>query len=114
MKKAVHLFVKSCSVCQQANPDRSKLPGLLRPLPVPSSAWQIISLDFVEGLPASDSANCVLVVVDSLTKYGHFIPLRHPFTAVVVAQSFMSNVYKLHGMPSIIVSDRDRIFTSSL
>jgi hypothetical protein len=112
MKADIASFVKHCLVCQQAKPDRSKLPGLLQPLEVPSKAWQLISLDFVEGLPQSGSANCLLVVVDYLTKYAHVIPLHHPFTAATVAKAFMSNVYKLHGLPRAIVSDRDRIFTS--
>lgn len=69
-------------------------------------------MDFVEGLPTSGNANCILVVVDSFTKYGHFIPLKHPFTASGVAKSFLDNIYKLHGLPSVIITDRDRIFTS--
>lgn len=77
-----------------AKPDWSRLPGLLQPLPVPASAWQMISLDFVEGLPRSGNANCILVVVDSFTKYAHFIPLLHPFTALGVAKAFLNNVYK--------------------
>lgn len=114
MKKAVQKFVASCPVCQQSKPDRTRMPGLFQPLPVPTSSWQIISLDFVEGLPQSGTSNCILVVIDSLTKYGHFVPLRHPFTVVVVAKAFMSNVYKLHGLPSVIISDRDKVFTSTL
>jgi hypothetical protein len=113
MKTAVTSFVKACLTCQQAKPDRTKLPGLLQPLQVPSGAWQLASLDFVEGLPLSGSVNCILVVVDSFTKYGHFVPLKHPFTAAVVAKAFMNQIYRLHGMPSAIISDRDRIFTSS-
>lgn len=112
MKTVVHLFVRSCMVCQQSKVDRSKLPGLLQPLPVPSSAWQSISLDFIEGLPPSDSFNCILVVADLLTKYAHFIPLHHPFTAPSVAKAFFTTVYRLYGLPSSIISDRDRIFTS--
>ncbi|CAO2151592.1 unnamed protein product [Urochloa humidicola] len=114
MKSSVLQFVQSCLICQQAKPDRSKLPGKLQPLPVPDSAWQIISMDFVEGLPTSGHANCILVVIDSFTKYGHFVPLHHPYTAASVAKLFMSNVYKYHGMPISIISDRDRIFNSKL
>jgi len=112
MKTAVREFVQACVTCQQSKYDRAKLPGLLQPLPVPDSAWQVLSLDFIEGLPTSQSYNCILVVVDLLTKYGHFIPLRHPFTAAGVAKAFFANVYRHHGLPHSIISDRDRIFTS--
>ena len=56
--------------------------------------------------------NHILVVVDLFTKYGHFVPLRHPSTAPMVAKVFMDVIYRLHGLPLSIVSDRDRIFTS--
>lgn len=112
MKTAVQNYVSSCDVCQQAKPDRSKLPGLLQPLPVPDSAWSVISMDFIEGLPTSSGYNCILVVVNLFSKYSHFLPLKHPFTAPMVAQVFLSHVYKLYGLPTAIVSDRDKIFTS--
>jgi hypothetical protein len=114
MKSSVAEFVKSCPVCQQAKPDRAKSPGLLQPLPAPEGAWHTISLDFVEGLPLSGAANCILVVVDKFTKYGHFIPLKHPFSALPVAKLFIDHVYKLYGMSSVIISDWGRIFTSNL
>lgn len=60
----------------------------------------------------SNNYNCLLVVVDLLTKYGHFIPLCHPFTAASVAKSFFHTVYRLHGLHGALISDRDRIFTS--
>ncbi|XP_066365474.1 uncharacterized protein [Miscanthus floridulus] len=99
LKSAVQKFVRSCLTCQQAKPDRSRLPGLLQPLPVPNRAWQIISMDFIEGLPVSGVFNCILVVVDTFSKYAHFIALKHPFTAATVAKLFLSQVYKLHGYP---------------
>jgi transposase InsO family protein len=114
MKSDIHAFVSACHVCQQAKPDRSKLPSLLRPLLLPEHDWKVVSLDFVEGLPLSEERNCILVVADLFSKYAHFLSLRHPFTAAAVAKLFISQVYRLHGMPSALVSDRDKIFTSAL
>ncbi|WVZ96162.1 hypothetical protein U9M48_041833 [Paspalum notatum var. saurae] len=108
MKNDVKLFVAAC----QAKPDCSKMPGLVLPLPVPPSAWQIISMDFVEGLPRSSGHDCILVVVDKFTKYAHFLALAHPFNAARVAKVFFDQVYRLHGLPESIVSDKDRVFTS--
>jgi hypothetical protein len=64
------------------------------------------------GLPQLGSTNCIMVVVDKYTKYNHFISLRHPYTAISVAKAFLDQVYRLHEMPSSIIYDRDRVFTS--
>eukprot|EP00267_Zea_mays_P041848 XP_020393779.1 uncharacterized protein LOC103628713 [Zea mays] len=112
LKQSVQDFVKNCQICLQAKPDRSAYPGKLQPLPIPTTAWHTISLDFVEGLPRSGSADCILVVVDKFTKFAHFLPLSHPYTATSVAQLFLSQVYRLHGFPLAVISDRDPIFTS--
>jgi transposase InsO family protein len=114
MKSAVREFVQNCVICQQAKPGRSRSPGLLQPLVVPDAAWQHISMDFVYGLPQSGSVNCILVVVDYFTKYNHFVPLKHPYTAHSMSKLFLNQVYKLHGLPLSIVTDQDRIFTSHL
>lgn len=114
MKGMIKQFVAQCTICQRAKPERVKYPGLLQSLPIPDYAWQVVSLDFIEGLPTSKTFNCILVIVDKFSKYAQFVPLKHPFTAFQVAMAFMDCVFKLHGLPEAIISDRDRIFTSSL
>jgi hypothetical protein len=114
MKKYVHDMVQSCMTYQMAKPDRTNSPGLLQPLPIPNGAWQIITLDFIEGLPLSSNVDYILVVVDKFTKYTHFVALKHPYTTASVARLFMDQVYILHGMPNSIVSDQDKKFTSKL
>ena len=71
-------------------------------------------MDFVVGLPMSDGANVILVVVDRLTKYAHFLPLHHPYTTTTVSKLFMDQIVRLHGVPLSIISDRDKIFTSHI
>nr|ABD78322.1 polyprotein [Primula vulgaris] len=112
LKKDLKKFVDSCVVCQTCKYGKTNAYGLLQPLPMPEQTWSEISMDFINGLPTSKNYNCIWVVVDRLTKYAHFIPLKHPFGAKELANEFLQNIFKLHGLPKKIISDRDTIFTS--
>ena len=112
MIKDIQQYIRSCSVCQQCKYDTSAYPGLLNPLPIPDSIWSDISMDFIDGLPLSFGKSVIFVVVDRLSKAAHFMALAHPYSASSVAQAFLDNVYKLHGFPQSITSDRDAVFLS--
>ncbi|WVZ93174.1 hypothetical protein U9M48_039176 [Paspalum notatum var. saurae] len=105
MKLHVEEFIKQCAICQQAKHSLHHTPGLLQQLPIPTNVWQDISIDFVEGLPKSEGYNAILVVVDRLTKFAHFIAIKHPYTATGIARIILDQV-------ELFVSDRDSIFLS--
>ena len=112
MTTDIQAFIRSCEVCQRCKYDTAAYPGLIQPLPIPELIWTDISMDFIDGLPSSAGKTVILVVVDRLSKAAHFIALSHPYTAASVAQAFLNNVFKLHGFPRSIVSDRDAVFLS--
>lgn len=113
MKQVVEEFIKQCNICQHAKHINNNPAGLLQPLPIPEGVWMYISMDFVEGLPKSQGFSVILVVVDRLTKFAHFVPVKHPYTTVSTSQLFVDNIVRLHGLPQTIVTDRDTIFLSN-
>lgn len=114
MKDFIKQYVQSCGVCQQAKVEHLKTPGLLQLLTIPSEAWSVVSMDFIEGWPSPHNKTVIMVMIDKFSKYAHFIPMSHPFTALQVAQLYLNQVYKLHGLPKAIISDRDKVFTSTI
>lgn len=113
MIEDVKKIIQECEVCQRCKDEQVAYPGLLQPLPVPERAWEHISMDFIESFPKSEGQDIILVVIDRYSKYAHFIALAHPFTASQIARVFMDTIYKLHGLPKSIVSDRDKVFLSN-
>jgi hypothetical protein len=112
LRSDVQSFVQQCLICQQAKHELCKYSGLLQPLPFPEHCWQDISMDFIEGLPKSQGYSVIMVVVDRLSKYAHFLPVKHLYAASHIAQLFFDHIVKLHGVHRTIVSDRDKVFIS--
>ena len=94
----MHNYIRNCTICQACEYDNSAYLGLLQPLLVPEDVWVDIFMDFMEGLPKSQGKEVILVVVDRFSKYAHFVAPTHPYTAEVVAQAYLDNIYKLHGL----------------
>lgn len=113
MKKLVQDMVRACVVCQRYKSEHLHPAGLLLPLPVPQGVWTDVALDFVEALPRVRGKTVILTVVDRFSKYAHFIPLAHPYSAESVAQAFFADIVRLHGVPQSLVSDRSPVFTST-
>ena len=99
LEKDVRQYVRECEVCQKYKFENIATPGLLQPLPIPNTCWSEVSMDFIEGLPKSNGMEVIMVVMDKLSKYAHFIGLAHPYSALKVAQIYLDQVYRLHGMP---------------
>ncbi|CCO34216.1 Retrotransposable element Tf2 155 kDa protein type 1 [Rhizoctonia solani AG-1 IB] len=106
----IRTYVESCDTCQRMR--RAKVPLLpLKPLEVPPSPFHTISYDFITGFPKSKGMDAILVVINSFTKFGHFIPTSSKATARNLADLFVSNVWKLHGLPVKTISNRGTTFT---
>ena len=105
-------YIAQCPKCQRNKASTAKPSGLLQSLPIPSRPWQSISMDFIVRLPMTKNGyDSILVFVDRLTKMTHFVPTRTNIDAEEAAQLFLSNVFRHHGLPDDIVSDRDPKFT---
>ena len=80
---------------------------------IPNQVWEDIAIDFIIGLPNSSGFTVIMVVIDRLTKYSHFVSMKYDYTSKTVVEAFMCHIVKLHSVPKFLISDRDKVFTSN-
>ena len=112
MHNDIKEYIKSCEICCRSKDSRHKPYGFLNPLEIPDRPWTSISMDFVTDLPSSNGYTCILVVLDRFTKMGHFIPFSNVPSSEDTAKAFMTYIFKIHGLPNEILTDRGTQFTS--
>jgi hypothetical protein len=113
MSRYVALYCSGCDRCNRTKTYPGKPVGKLVPTQIPSDIWQIISVDLIVGLPESQGYNSILVVVDRLSKMLHAIPTHDTVTAQGIARLFRDHVWKLHGLPEQVISDRGPQFIAA-
>jgi transposase InsO family protein len=106
MSRYIGEYTKTCDLCLRTKARRQPPLGELHPLPVPDVRWDTISVDFIVELPEAHGYDAVMNVVDSVSKRAHFIPTNTTITAAGAARLFLHHVWKLHGLPRNVVSDR--------
>ena len=113
LRKDVNKHCMTCDSCQRIRQNNQKYGGLLQPLPIPEKQWQTVTMDLIVALPRTLDGNTSLVVfVDKLTKMIHIAPCVGVSSAPALADLFLKNVFRYHGMPTRFVSDRDPRFNS--
>jgi hypothetical protein len=114
MSQDIKRYVRGCAACHRAKATNQKPYGLLQPLEVPDRRWERINVDFITKLPKTRNGNdTIITFIDSLTKRAHWVATSEKeLTAERFAEIFIDFYFRLHGMPSAIVSDRDARFTS--
>jgi hypothetical protein len=101
-------FCERCVVCRRAKIQPQQMAATLYPLPGPPKPWHTVGLDYLTHLHESNGFNNVLIVVDHLARMAHFLPCTLTVTAEETATLFLQGVYRLHGLPRVMVSDRTR------
>lgn len=113
----VEAFCDTCQTCSTSKPTNHRPYGLLSTLEIPTRPWETMGIDFVGPLPESKNLNgtfdMIMVAICHLTSMVHLAPIQQTYRAKDIAEVVFDRIYKHHGMPSHIVSDRDSLFTST-
>ena len=113
MREFVNEYIRTCDTCARNKMPRRRRHGQRHPLPIPKGPWQSVSMDFVVQLPPSPGYDAIYVCVDQFTKMAHFVATNSNITAEGTADLYLKNIFKSHGLPEDIVSDRGSQFVST-
>ena len=117
MIRDTKVYCDTCQMCHRSKPVNQKPYSLLNLLPIPVQPWKLIGINFVSLLPKSENRDglfdSIMVVMDLLASMVHLIPRRMDYRAIKIAELMFETVYKLHGLPKNIISNRNVLFTST-
>ena len=114
MKKDMAKYISRYMKCQQVKVEHQHPACLFQPFLVRKWKWEFISMDFITGLLMTwRQHDYIMVLVDKLTKAAHFILVKSTHKTNDISNIFMKEIFKLHGLPKAMISDRDVKFTSN-
>lgn len=115
MKVDISNFVKSCHPCQRNKSNNQKPAGLLQPMPIPGRRWECVTFDLITGLPETESGHdAIAVFVDKLSKMVKIAACKTTDGSLEIAELFLDILFRSHGVPKVLITDRDPKFTSDL
>ena len=112
LKEDVKKYVQGCAKCQQNKVQHQKKAGKLHPLEIPEGPWQDIRINMIGPLPRSNEMDAILVIVDRFTKIIRLKAMTTNLSSEVVAKIYRNEIWKIHGIPKTILSDRGPQFAS--
>ena len=112
MKTDIQKYVAECDTCQRQKFEIVDPLGILQPPHILAQKWSEVSMDFITDLPTSEGKDIVFAVIERLTKHAHLISISSKEKTNQVANIYVNNIFKFHGFPKVIVSDRGPKFTS--
>ncbi|GKD77402.1 putative reverse transcriptase domain-containing protein [Tanacetum coccineum] len=113
MKKDIAEYVSKCLTYLKVKAEHQRPSGLLQQPEIPVWKWEGIAMDFVTKLPRTSSGHDIIwVIMDRLTKSAHFLPMHEDYKMERLARLYLNEIVARHGVPILIISDRDSRFTS--
>jgi len=113
MSRYIGMYVSHCDLCLRTKIQRRLPSGELQPLPILEEHWDAISVDFISELPESGGYDSIMVAVDSAGKCSHFVETVTTVTTAGAANLYLQNIWKLHGLPRKVISDRGPQFVAA-